>query len=188
MVQIKLNLFLPSPQEALLRVDNVKQEDFGRAIARIDNRIMQKLGISAGDPIEIIGKRTTSAIAWPAYSEHQNRDIIRIDGFTRKNAEVAINEYLIVRPAKVKEALSITLEPIRMRLTVDKDFTNFIKNNLLERTFIKGDTTFVTLLGHDIAFIVTKTRPQGIVKITTNTKITVLKGKAKGTGEEITDS
>ena len=49
--------------------------------------------------IEIINKRTTSAIAWPAYSEDQNRDIIRIDGNTRKNTGVAINEYVVVRPA-----------------------------------------------------------------------------------------
>jgi hypothetical protein len=34
---------------------------------------MQKLGISAGDSIEIVGKRTTSVIAWPAYSEDQDR-------------------------------------------------------------------------------------------------------------------
>jgi len=186
--QIKLALVLSSSQEVRLRADNVKQEDFGKALARIDNRIMQKLGISARDPIEIIGKRTTSVSAWPAYKEDQNLDIIRIDGFTRKNAGVAINEYVTVRPAKAKEALGVTLEPIHMRLTVDKDFTNFVKNNLLARTFIKGDTTFVTLLGHHIPFIVTKTRPQGIVKITTNTKITVLKEKAKLTSEDVTDS
>jgi len=146
----------------------------GRGIARIDQKTMEKLGISAGDVIEIVGKRTTSAIAWPAYSEDQNRDIIRIDGFTRKNAGVAINEYVIVRPAKVKNALSVTLAPVDMRLNVDEDFTNFVRNRLMERTLVEGDTTLVMMLGHAIPFTVTKTRPHGIVKVTSETRLTIL--------------
>jgi len=72
--------------EVQLRVGEARQRDVGRGIARIDQKTMQKLGLSAGDVIEIVGKRATAAIAWPAYSEDQDRGIIRIDGFTRKNA------------------------------------------------------------------------------------------------------
>lgn len=175
-----------------LRVGDARQRDVGRGIARIDQRAMQKLGISAGDVVEIVGKRTTSAIAWPAYSEDQNRDMIRIDGFTRKNAGMAINEYVLVRPAKVKSALSITLAPVDMRLNVDEDFTNFVKNRLMERTLVEGDTTLVMMLGHAIPFTVTKTRPHGIVKVTTETRLTILnepalegKGLPRTTYEDI---
>jgi transitional endoplasmic reticulum ATPase len=160
--------------EVQLRVGDARQRDVGRGIARIDQKTMQKLGISAGDVIEICGKRTTSAIAWPAYSEDQNRDLLRIDGFSRKNAGVAINEYVVVRAAKVKTALSITLAPVDMRLNVDDDFTNFVRNRLMERTLVEGDTTLVMMLGHAIPFTVTKTRPHGIVKITSETKLTIL--------------
>jgi transitional endoplasmic reticulum ATPase len=153
---------------------------------------MQKLGISAGDVIEIVNKRTTSAIAWPAYSEDQNRDIIRIDGFTRKNAGAAINEYVVIKPAKVKTALSITLAPVDMRLNVDEDFTNFVRNRLMERTLVEGDTTLVMMLGHAIPFTVTKTRPHGIIKVTAETRLTILnepapetKGLPKTTYEDI---
>jgi transitional endoplasmic reticulum ATPase len=155
-------------------VGDARQRDVGRGIARIDQKTMQRLGISAGDVIEICGKRTTSAIAWPAYSEDQNRDLLRVDGFTRKNAGVAINEYVIVRAAKVKPALSITLAPVDMRLNVDEDFTNFVKNRLMERTLVEGDTTLVMMLGHAIPFTTTKTRPHGIVKVTAETKLTIL--------------
>jgi transitional endoplasmic reticulum ATPase len=153
---------------------------------------MQKLGISAGDVIEIVNKRTTSAIAWPAYSEDQNRDIIRIDGFTRKNSGVAINEYVVVKPAKVKTALSLTLAPVDMRLNVDEDFTNFVKNRLMERTLVEGDTTLVMMLGHAIPFTVSKTRPHGIIKVTAETRLTILnepapegKGLPRTTYEDI---
>jgi transitional endoplasmic reticulum ATPase len=178
--------------EVQLRVGDARQRDVGRGIARIDQRTMQKLGISAGDVIEIVNKRTTSAIAWPAYSEDQNRDIIRIDGFTRKNCGVAINEYVVVRPAKVKTAMSLTLAPVDMRLNVDEDFTNFVKNRLMERTLVEGDTTLVMMLGHAIPFTVSKTRPHGIIKVTTETRLTILnepapegKGLPRTTYEDI---
>ena len=178
--------------EVQLRVGDARQRDVGRGIARIDQRTMQKLGISAGDVIEVINKRTTSAIAWPAYSEDQNRDIIRIDGFTRKNSGGAINEYVVVKPAKVKTALSMTLAPVDMRLNVDEDFTNFVKNRLMERTLVEGDTTLVMMLGHAIPFTVSKTRPHGIIKVTAETHVTILnepapegKGLPRTTYEDI---
>ena len=160
--------------EMQLRVGDARQRDVGRGIARIDQKTMQKLGLSAGDVIEIVGKRTTSAIAWPAYSEDQDKGIIRIDGFTRKNGGVAINEYVIVKPAKVKDAASVVLAPVDMRLNVDEDFTNFVKNRLMERTFVEGDTTLVMMLGHAIPFTVSKTRPHGIVRITYETGLQIL--------------
>jgi transitional endoplasmic reticulum ATPase len=154
---------------------------------------MQKLGISAGDVIEIAGKRTTAAIAWPAYSEDQDRELIRIDGFTRKNAGVAINEYVVVKQAKVSNASSVILAPIDMKLNVDEDFTNFVKNRLMERTLVEGDTTLVMMLGHAIPFTVTKTRPtHGIVRITYETNLQILaepapeaKGVPRTTYEDI---
>jgi transitional endoplasmic reticulum ATPase len=160
--------------EISLRVGDAKQRDVARGIARIDQKTMEKLNVSAGDVIEILGKRRTSAIAWPAYSEDQGRDIIRVDGFTRKNAGIAINEYVVVTKAEVKDALSIVLAPIDMRLNVDEDFTNFVKNRLMERTFIEGDTTLVMMLGHPVQFTVMKTRPHGILRLTYDTKLQIL--------------
>lgn len=167
--------------ELQLKVGDAKQRDVGRGIARVDQKTMQKLGISAGDVIEIIGKRGTSAIAWPAYSEDQDRGIIRIDGFTRKNVGVAINEYVVVRAAKVKDAVNVVLAPVDMRLNVDEDFTNFVKNRLMERTFVEGDTTLVMMLGHAIPFTVTKTRPHGIVRISHPTALQILNEPAPET-------
>jgi len=169
--------------EVQLRVGDARQRDVGRGIARLDQKTMRKLGISAGDVIEIAGKRTTSAIAWPAYSEDQNRELIRIDGFTRKNAGAAINEYVVVRSAKVKNALNVTLAPVGMKLNVDEDFTKFVQNRLMERTLIEGDTTLVMMLGHAIPFTVTKTRPHDIIKVTADTKLVILNEPApEGTG------
>jgi len=178
--------------EVQVKVGDARQRDVGRGIARVNQKTMQKLGISAGDVIEILGKRNTAAIAWPAYSEDQDKEIIRIDGFSRKNSGVAINEYVIIRPGKVKNATSVVLAPIDMRLNVDQDFTNFVKNRLMERTFVEGDTTLVMMLGHAIPFTVTKTRPHGIVRMTYETNLQILaepapetKGMPRTTYEDI---
>jgi transitional endoplasmic reticulum ATPase len=178
--------------EVQLRVGDARQRDVARGIARIDQKTMEKLGVSAGDVIEIIGKRKTSAIAWPAYSEDQGRSIIRIDGFSRKNAGVSINEYVIVRKAEVKDATNLVLAPVDMRLNVDEDFTNFVKNRLMERTFVEGDTTLVMMLGHPVQFTVMKARPHGVVRLTYDTSLQIMtepapeaKGVPRTTYEDI---
>lgn len=53
--------------ELQLKVGDAKQRDVGRGIARIDQKTMQKLEISAGDVIEIIGKRATKV---PLHGQH----------------------------------------------------------------------------------------------------------------------
>ena len=160
--------------EVQLKVLDSRQTDAARGIARIDPRTMQKLGVSSGDIIEFSGKKKTSAIAWPAYSEDQDPDIMRIDEVLRKNAAVSINDYVVVRKAEVKNALSIVLAPVNMRLNVDEDFANFVKNRLIDRTFVEGDTTSVMMLGHSVQFTVAKMQPQGIVKMTHDTTLQIL--------------
>jgi transitional endoplasmic reticulum ATPase len=160
--------------EVQLRVLDSRQRDVARGIARIDQTTMQKLGVSSGDVIEFSGKKKTSAIAWPAYSEDQDPSIMRIDGFLRKNAGVSINEYVVVRKAEVKNAMSIVLAPVDMRFNFDEDFANFVKNRLMDRTFVEGDTTLVMMLGHSVQFTVAKMQPHGIVKMTHDTRLQIL--------------
>jgi transitional endoplasmic reticulum ATPase len=159
--------------EVQLKVLDSRQGDVARGIARIDQITMQKLGVSSGDIIEFSGKKKTSAIAWPAYPEDQDPNVMRIDGFLRKNAGVSINDYVVVRKAEVKNALSIVLAPVDIRLNVDEDFANFVKNRLMDRTFVEGDKTSVMMLGHSIQFTVSKVQPQGIVKMTQDTRLQV---------------
>ena len=83
-------------EEVRVRVAESKQRDAGRGKARINDETMQALNIVEGDTISIEGKRTTAAVAWPAYQEDQKADIIRIDGLMRENAGVSVNEYATV--------------------------------------------------------------------------------------------
>jgi transitional endoplasmic reticulum ATPase len=160
--------------EVQLKVLDSRQRDVARGIARIDQSTMQKLGVSSGDVIEFSGKKKTSAIVWPAYSEDQDPNVMRIDGFLRKNAGVSIDEYVVVRKAEVINAVSIVLAPLDIRLNVDEAFANFVKNRLMDRPFVEGDKMPVMMLGHSVQFTVTKVQPQGIVKMTLDTILQIL--------------
>ena len=60
-----------------------------------------------------------------------------------------------------------------MHISVDEDFVAFVKNRLRGRIFVDEDSTMVMMLGHPIQFVVTKTVPDGIVKITPTTELTI---------------
>ena len=162
------------PNEIRLKVVEAKQRDAGRGKARIDEETMRSLGIMVGDIIAIKGKKTTAAIAWPAYQEDQGKNLIRIDGLLRKNAEVTLNEFVIVEKSEVKEAQNVILAPVDMRLNVDSDFVNFVKSRLIETPIVERNSVFVVILGSAIPFTIVKTRPHGIVKVTNSTNIQVL--------------
>ncbi len=161
-------------KEIRLRVAEAKQRDAGRGKARIDDEAMRVLNVAAGDVISIQGKRETAAVAWPAYQEDQDRNVIRIDGLLRKNAGASINEYVLISKADVKDATTVTLAPVDMRLNVDKDFKNFVQSRLLEFPLVEGDSIFVVILGSAIPFTVVRSRPHGIVKIIQSTNLQVL--------------
>jgi transitional endoplasmic reticulum ATPase len=161
-------------KEIRLRAAEARQRDAGRGKARIDDESMLALGIVAGDMIELKAKRATAAVAWPAYQEDQGKGMIRIDGLIRKNAGVALNEYVVLRKAVVSEAQSLILAPVDMRLNVDNDFVNFVKSRLVETPLVEGDSVFVVILGSAIPFVVTRARPHGIVKVAQATALQVL--------------
>ncbi len=162
------------PKEIRLKVIEAKQRDAGRGKARIDEETMHSLGIMVGDIITIKGKKTTAAIAWPAYQDDQGKNLIRIDGLLRKNAEVSLNEFVLVKKSEVKEAQNVILAPVDMRLNVDPDFVNFVKSRLIETPIVERNSVFVVILGSAIPFTIVKTRPHGIVKVTNATNIQVL--------------
>ena len=81
-----------SSRKIQLRVAEAKHRDVGKRRARIHPEAMDRLGIEAGEVIELVGKRMTAVTAWPADEEEKETDIIRMDGQTRKNAGVGLND------------------------------------------------------------------------------------------------
>jgi transitional endoplasmic reticulum ATPase len=161
-------------REIQLKVADAKQRDVGHGKVRIDNDTMKKLGITAGDFIEIRGKKTTTAIAWPAYNEDQGKNTIRMDGLIRRNTGVALNEYINVNNGQVNDAQAIIFAPTDVRLNVDDEFINFVKRRFMDMPFMEGDMALLSVFGSAVPLIVSRTKPKGAVKIIESTAVNVL--------------
>jgi transitional endoplasmic reticulum ATPase len=125
-------------KEVYLKVTKSLPDDFGRGIARIDPPAFPELKLSQGDVIEIIGKRTTVAMAMGGETGSNER--VRIDGFIRQNADVDIGEQVKVRKAQVHEAKYISFAPLEgTAIQFNDDIVEMIKKQLKNRPIIKGD-------------------------------------------------
>ncbi len=160
--------------EIKLLVSEASPRDVGRKIARIPFRAMMELGVSTGDVIEIVGKRSTCAIVWPLTSR-EREDIISIDGLLRRSAGVSLNDYVYVKKAKVSEALRIVLSPSGYKLSgLDEGFNIHAKSVLLDKPYTVGDYISLPIFGgNPLYFTVVSTRPKGIVIVTNKTKVEV---------------
>ncbi|MEM3225695.1 MAG: AAA family ATPase, partial [Saccharolobus sp.] len=165
----------PQRKELVLKVMEARQKDVGRGKVRIDIDELSQIDASPGDVIEIEGTRKTAAIAWPLSPEDatSEKDIIRMDGITRKNAGVSIGDKVIVRKALVKTANMVKLAPSNFSITVDPGFISYVKKRLKEFPLVEGDTVLIPVLGQAIPFTVVQVKPAGIVLVGDETIINI---------------
>ena len=90
-------------------VGEAKQRDVGKKRARIGPEAMDFLHVAPGEIIQLKGKRLSCAIVWPIDEDEKNPDAINIDGQTRKNLGVSINDIIEVQKIDVKIAKSVVL-------------------------------------------------------------------------------
>jgi len=173
-----------------MRIGEAKQRDVGKKRARIGPEAMDFLKISPGDIIEIMGSRSSCAVIWPTDEDEKLPDIIRVDGQTRKNVGASINDIVKIRRVSSKIAKTVSLTPVNESTTIDKEFTDFVKNRLKGLPIVHGDEISVMILGNSMDFKITKTSPKGVVKIDRSTNLnisseTTIDRKVRVTYEEV---
>jgi len=158
--------------EKVLKVVEAKSKDAGRGIARVDPAIMDILGLTPGDVVQIEGKKRTVAIVWPGYPEDANRGLIRIDGTIRRNAGTGIDEKVAIRKVVVKEAQKITFAPTeQLRIMGGEEY---LSQSLEGRVVTRGDIIEISVMGRRIDLVVvsyTPTVDAVLVHRTTKVKI-----------------
>ncbi len=158
--------------EKVLKVAEAKSKDAERGIARVDPAVMEVLGITAGDVIQIEGKKRTVAIVWPGYPEDANRGVIRIDGTIRRNAQTSIDEKVAIRKVPIKEARKITFAPTEpLRIMGGEEF---LSQSLEGRAVTRGDVIQINVMGRKIDLVVVSYTPTSdavLVHRTTEVKI-----------------
>ena len=159
-------------EEKAIKVAELKSGEAGRGVARLDPTLMDILGIKFGDIIQIDGNKKTVVKVLRGPEEDANLGIIRIDGSTRRNAGVSIDERVSIKKVTAKNAEKITFAPTeQLRLQGGEDF---LRQNFEGRAISKGDAITLNVMGNRIDLVVTSFSPSGeavIMSSTTQVKI-----------------
>ncbi len=167
--------------EVQLEVAKAYPNDSGRGIARLDPDTLLHLKLSPGDIIEIEGAETTAAKVWRADRQDWNTDTVRIDGFTRQNADVGIGERVSIRKAEAEKAETLVLAPPEeASVQFGSDAAGMVKRQILKRPVVERDIVpvmsstnhpFMRSPGQAIPLIAVETEPEGVCLITEDTDV-----------------
>src|SRR5215210_2804340 len=179
-------------QPTRLQVATMRPEDSGRGLARLPRRLMNALGLSEGDVIEISGKRATPARAVSPYAEDEDLDIIRLDGLQRANAEIGSGDFVTLRKVESKPAQRVVFAPAQKNLRLQGS-AQALKRSFGLKPLTAGDvvaTTGQQQIQHgdippelrqmlnapayalqEIRLTVVSTAPKGIVHIDATTEV-----------------
>ena len=161
-----------------LKVAEAASKDVSRGIVRFDPADFKKIGVEVGDVVTIKGKRETVAKVLPAYMEDRGKGLIRLDGITRDNAKVGIDEKVSVTQTDFQPAQNIVVAPLTVMRSYDARYIGSLLEGL---PLIEGDTVRARLFGTRTQdFRVVSTRPQGVVMIHPKTVMKVQEKKEVG--------
>ena len=103
-----------------LKITEGLGKDVGRALARMDPVDIQALGAQIGDIVEVSGTRRTVCKVMPAYKDVRAGARIQLDGLSRGNAGVALDDIVSVKKVLAQPAERIVLSP-SVKLPSDRD-------------------------------------------------------------------
>ncbi|MDT7969346.1 MAG: CDC48 family AAA ATPase [Vulcanisaeta sp.] len=163
---------MASGGEVSLRVAEARTRDVGRLIVRIPQRYMRVLGIEPGEYVEVVGNRRSAyAQVWPAYTDDEDKDYIRMDGVLRQNAGVSIGDVVKVRRANLRSAQRVAIAPIGEYIRVDPDYLK--RAYLLGKPVWKGSIIEIPYYTGSIRFMVTSVTPGPAAYVGIDTEVQV---------------
>jgi len=159
--------------ELKLRVAEAATKDVGRALARLDPEDMKRLKLQTGDTVEVRGKLIAAAKLMPAHPAMRGQSRIALDGLTRENAQVGLDELVSVVAVAAKAAERVEITPLGAEPSRrDLDYIGRLLDGLVVR---EGARIRVTVFGARTAeFQVTRTTPKGTVILHPVTQLAVL--------------
>ncbi len=164
-----------------LKVGEAAAKDVGRGIVRFDPVEFEKLGVQVGDVVTVEGKRKTVAKVLPAYMEDRGQGLIRLDGITRENAQVGIDEKAKVAACDFQPARKIVVAPLTAMRSYDARYIGSLLEGL---PLVEGDLVRARLIGSRTQdFKVVATLPSGVVMIHPQTAMEIQQKKEPGEGK-----
>jgi transitional endoplasmic reticulum ATPase len=141
-----------------LRIAETNPKFVGRGVAIMDPKVMDDLHLSTGDVIEISGKKKTFVLLWSSQPTDHGTGLIRIDGYTRSNIGLGIDDKVTVQKVtKVTKAEQVIVAPTEELNVVGLE--DYLPGLLEGRAVAKGDLIPINMMGRKIGFVVTNTSP-----------------------------
>ena len=165
-----------------LKVSEALSKDVGRAYARMGPEDMSELGVEIGGIVEAAGKTKAVCKAMPAYKEMRGQSRIQLDGLTRENAGVGLDEHVQVRPIACPAAERVVLVPTNV-VPSERDMA-YIGSRLDGLPVAAENRIRAVLFGARWAdFKVESTVPKGPVIIGPGTELLISKLKTQPVAE-----
>ena len=160
-----------------LKVTEALTKDVGRALARMGPEDLERLDAAVGDTVEIEGKRKALCKVMPAYQEIRGQSRVQLDGLTRENAGVGLDETVKISKMKCRPAERIVLTPTNVT-PAERDL-QYIGSLLDGLPVLEGAKIQAALFGSRAAFFkVEAVTPRGPVIINPATILVI--GKSQG--------
>ncbi len=150
--------------------------DVRKGIVRVSQAVFDRLGLNPGDIVSITGSRTTYAKLLPSVFGTCSDTQVLADGVVRENAGTILAGEVVLTPAQISDASSLSVTPLDPDTRVeDEADINFLRKYLIGLPVTRGDKIVVSLFGStDASLRVSGTAPAGPVRITAQTMIRVL--------------
>src|SRR5437016_2148014 len=140
----------------ILRVSETVPKFVGRSIAVIDPKAMEELQLAAGDILEISTsskKKSSFVFLWSSQHTDYGRGLIRIDGYTRSNVGVGIDDKVTIKKVNnVKNAEWVVISATEELHIIDLE--EYLPGLLEGRVVTNGDTIPLNVMGRKIDFVI----------------------------------
>jgi transitional endoplasmic reticulum ATPase len=161
-------------EELNLIVTEASTKDVGKGFVRVDPDLLKQMNADAGDIVEITGKRTTVARLMPSLSADRRRNVVMIDGITRKNARVSLDDKVKLSKIDALPASSVT---ILVGQSTRRDL-KYLGKMLDGQPVVKDDIVRAASFGTRYQdFLVIDTWPKGAVIMKPGTNIQLSKAE-----------
>ena len=146
-----------------LKVCETSAKFVGKGMALIDPAVVEKMQLTTGDVIEITtssGKKKTFALLWSGQPEDYGLRIIRIDGYTRNNLGIGIDDHVKIRKAQdIKNAEQVVVSPTEELniVGIEEYLTEILEGRVVSR----GDVIPLNIMGRKSGLVVNSVMPSG---------------------------
>ncbi len=126
-------------------------------------------------------KKKSYALLWSARPSDEGKGLIRVDGYTRNNLGIGIDDSVSVKKVKAGTAEQVVVAPTEELSVVGIE--EYLPEILEGRVIAKGDVIPINLMGRKVDFIVSNINPSNVASlVASNTQFVIGTPKAAARG------